>query len=197
MQSHPLAIADFFALSLFAFCAPSLLAQPLPDDSRAYQLLAVTMDPPTPACRSLLAALDSPELAPIRSAAKVFRFPATDPLYLQRYGDALPPETAPVLSLVRADGGVLYKASGEAIPSNPAALAEALTEWASADIASTGRPQLLPGRPRLIPDTVTITPTLSLPPEALTAALIALALLGLGLAFAVTVFAALAYYFFW
>lgn len=141
----------------------SATAQSLLDDSRDYHLITVTQDPPTPACASLLQSLRSAEVAPIASKCKVFSFRPRDVIYRERYAAALPPESVPVIALARYDGGVVYKASGDRIP-GPARLAADLTRAAATDQKSWGQAtQLLPGRPRLIPDSVVIQPQVNVP----------------------------------
>jgi len=143
--------------------ARSALAQAPADDSRDYHLITVTQDPPTPACSALLASLASPDLATIAGRCKVFSFRPRDVIYRERYAAALPPESVPIIALVRYDGGVLYKASGSRIP-RPAALAAELNRVAAVDQKSWAQTQqLLPGRPRLIPDSVVIKPQVNVP----------------------------------
>jgi hypothetical protein len=139
-------------------------AETPPDDSAAYHLVVLLRDPPSPACASLESSLASPEVAAIAARTKTFRFTPTNPVYLASFASALPAAAAPTVALVRWDGGVLFKASGSAIPRGPA-LAAALRSAASADQATAARSaasNLLDRRPGLIPDTVTIQPRLEL-----------------------------------
>jgi hypothetical protein len=148
---------------LVAFIGPaSLYGATPPDDSRAYHLLILTRDPASPACAALTASLASPEVAAIAAKTKVFRFTPGDPVYAAHYAAAIPPDSAPSIALVRYDGGVIYKASGAAIPRG-AALAAALRSAAAADRAShglTSDASAILRRPGLIPDT--IAPTINL-----------------------------------
>jgi hypothetical protein len=140
-------------------------AETPPDDSAAYHLVVLLRDPPSPACASLESSLASPEVAAIAARTKTFRFTPTNPVYLASFASALPAAAAPTVALVRWDGGVLFKASGSAIPRGPA-LAAALRSAASADQATAARSaasNLLDRRPGLIPDTVNIQPRLELP----------------------------------
>lgn len=157
--------------------------QPLPDDSDRYYVVIVTQDPPTVQCASLLRTIDSPALAKIRASTKVFRFTTRSVIYRERYAQQLPAAAAPLVALVRPDGGILYRASGSAIP-DPVTLAQTLTAWAAANeqVASshpdTQRPRIFPDRPRLIPD-VNISPTVNVPPEAIAIGFAGLAVLAL------------------
>lgn len=163
-------LALLLGILLGALFSPPATAQTLADDSRAYHLVTVTLDPPTPACVRLQQALRDPAVAPIASQTKRFDFKPTDAIYRTRYASALSAAQAPILALVRWDGGVIFKASGDAIPS-PAKLAAELRRWAMADRQSDASTRtypeasnLLPNRPRLIPDSVTISPQVQIPP---------------------------------
>lgn len=164
------------------------------DDSRDYHLITVTQDPPTPACSALLASLQSPDLAPIARRCKVFSFRPRDVIYRERYASALPPESVPIVALVRYDGGVLFKASGSRIP-RPAALAAELNRVAAADQKSWAQTQqLLPGRPRLIPDSVVIQPQVNVPAMPIALGVLALVVfLAFGTCATVAIFALLFY----
>lgn len=163
-------LALLLGILLGALVSTPAAAQTLADDSRAYHLVTVTLDPPTPACVRLQAALRDPAVAPIASQTKRFDFKPTDAIYRTRYASALSATQAPILALVRWDGGVIYKTSGDAIPSPPQLAAE-LRRWAMADrevdpaaINQAGVLPRFPDRPRLIPDSVTIAPQIRLPP---------------------------------
>ena len=158
-------LALIIAIALTASVGPIGHAETPPDDSAAYHLVVLLRDPPSPACASLESSLASPEVAAIAARTKTFRFTPTNPVYLPSFASALPAPPAPTVALVRWDGGVLFKASGNSIPRGPA-LAAALRSAASADQATAARSaasNLLDRRPGLIPDTVTIQPRLELP----------------------------------
>lgn len=159
-------------------CAPIASGQTPPDDSRQYHLITVTSTPPTPACVRLQQSLAHPAVARIAAACKRFDFTPQHEIYRARYAAALPPSQLPIVALVRHDGGVLYKASGENIP--PAdELAGSLIKMATADQSQQGvrqsfnpadaygplRPDggWLPNRPSLIPDTIVVSPQVNLP----------------------------------
>jgi hypothetical protein len=163
-------LALLLGILLGALVSTHAAAQTLADDSRAYHLVTVTLDPPTPACVRLQSALRDPAVAPIAAQTKRFDFKPTDAIYRTRYASALSAAQAPILALVRWDGGVIYKTSGDAIPSPPKLAAE-LRRWAMADrdvdpaaINQAGVLPRFPDRPRLIPDSVTISPQINIPP---------------------------------
>ncbi|GAA5510065.1 hypothetical protein [Novipirellula caenicola] len=145
-------------------------AQTPPDDSQKYHVVTVINDPPTAADVALLRAFQTqPHLATIAQKCKRFQFKATDPLYRSRYAQSLPPHALPVVALVRHDGGVIYKASGAAIP-EPNTLARQLI-----GIAMTDREAHAPRLgwrpdgsrfPSVIPDTVVVRPEVNLPSNA-------------------------------
>lgn len=160
------------AVAIVLFLSAVGLAQSVPqNDSGKYSLIVLTKDVPCPTCINLQAALSSPEVARIAVQCKVFRFTPKNRIYQLRYSGALPPMEAPTIALVRPDGGVIYKASGSAIP-GPAALAAALTKQATLDRSVTVQParytmshdwsrEPLIQRPRLIPDTVVVKPNIA------------------------------------
>jgi hypothetical protein len=154
-----------------------------PDDSGVYHLITVVGNPPTPGCAQMQQALASDAMKRIVASCKNFAFTPTDALYQERFREALPAEDAPVIALARPDGGVIYKASGPAI-STGERLASELTRVAQADQQFFGgdRPRLLPlnDRPRLIPDSVVVAPTINLPPYTVAAVLVILALFVFG-----------------
>src|SRR5690606_35738936 len=129
-------------------------------------------------CVRLQQSLAHPAVARIAAACKRFDFTPQHEIYRARYATALPPSQLPIVALVRHDGGVLYKASGDNIP--PAdALAQSLVKMATADQSQQGvrqsyqpgpsygplRPDggWLPNRPSLIPDTIVVSPQVNLP----------------------------------
>jgi len=147
------------------------LAQLPPNDSAKYSLVVLTRDIPCPQCVSLVESLSSPDVAPIVAQCNVFAFTPRSKIYQLRYADAISPDFAPTIALIRSDGGVIYKASGSAIPRD-AQLAADLRKFASLDRQITRQPVRYSTaneitrdptfrRPRLIPDTVVVRPTLS------------------------------------
>lgn len=166
--------------------AGSAVAGP-PEDAAAYHLITVTQSPPSAKGLRLIDSLQSnAKLARIAGSCKRFTWTPADELYRNRYAAALPPTTLPIVALVRSDGGVIYKASGHSIPDGDA-LAESLMGAAFWDRQDNPRPipstlpasiaadyddedpasgPLFPNRPRvvdLIPDTVTVSPTVNVP----------------------------------
>lgn len=146
-------------------------AQTPPEDGDRYSIVIVDQSPGSPAGDRLAAMLDAPPLREIASQCHRLTLRTDSPLYRERYAAALPPSALPVLALVRPDGGVIYKASGSAIPAAQALAAE-LTHRAKVDQSSADRADAtqlvgLPSRPflrpldRVIPDSITVTPTLS------------------------------------
>jgi len=171
----------FLAVCAAALLAPLVLAAELPDDSGRYHLVVVTGG--NVADASLLQSLAThPQLSEVSKACKRFTFAAADPLYRARYATALGNDPLPIIALVRSDGGVLYKASGVNIPA-PDELAQNLLKTGRADRTANPRkinaapaptlaggpmdalrwPNLTPER--LIPDTVTIKPEVTIAPE--------------------------------
>lgn len=148
------------------------LAQSVPpDDSGKYSLVILTKDVPCHQCVQLQSIVNSPEVARIAVQCKVFRFTPSNTAYQLRYAGALPPSQAPTIALTRPDGGVIYKASGSAIP-EPKVLAAALIKQATLDRSLTVQPasytmaydwsrEPLIQRPRLIPDTIVVKPSIN------------------------------------
>lgn len=157
----------------------------LPEDGDRYSLVVITSPQPSAAGARLLESLTThPQLRDIASRCHVHRFTPTSEIYRQRYANAIHAGALPVIACVRADGGVIYKASGPAVPSDPGEIASELAararidrdlarsdgiEW-SAQNAPVGDPAGFPFRdpamfPRpldgMIPDTVNVNPTLS------------------------------------
>jgi len=160
------------AVAIVLFLRAVGFAQSVPqNDGGKYSLIVLTKDVPCHQCINLQQTLVSPEVARIAVNCKVFRFTPKNRIYQLRYSGALPPQEAPTIALVRPDGGVIYKASGSAIP-GPAALAAALTKQATLDRSLTVQPprytmahdwsrEPLIQRPRLIPDTVVVKPNIA------------------------------------
>jgi len=169
-------ILSLLALAIVALFSPIVRAQTPPDDSGQYHLITVTATPPTPACVQLQQSLAHPAVARIAAACKRFDFTPNHEIYRARYATALPPSQLPIVALVRHDGGVLYKASGN-IPA-PDALAESITKMATLDQSQSVRHSYqtgpsygplrpdggwFPNRPNLIPDTVVVSPQINVP----------------------------------
>jgi len=142
-----------------------------PNDAAQYSIVVLTRDVPCQYCVRLQAIMTSPEVTAIAKNCKVFYFATTSPIYRTRYAGAIPPDQAPAILLVRPDGGVLYKASGPAIP-DAKELAAAFTKQATLDRSLTPQPprhtmshdwsqEPLIERPRLIPDTVVVRPVIA------------------------------------
>lgn len=170
-------ILTLLALAIVVICTSIASAQTPPDDSGQYHLITVTATPPTPACVQLQQSLAHPAVARIAAACKRFDFTPNHEIYRARYATALPPSQLPIVALVRGDGGVLYKASGPNIPA-PDTLAQSLTKMATLDQSQSVRQSYqpapaygpmrpdggwLPNRPSLIPDTVVVSPQITMP----------------------------------
>lgn len=169
-----MASRTLIAVAIVLFLSASGFAQspsvPM-NDSGKYTLIVLTKDVPCPDCISLQATMNSPEVAAIAAKSKVFRFTPRNRIYQARYAGALPPHEAPSIALVRPDGGVIFKVSGSAIP-RPADLAAAMIKQATLDRSITVQPARytmaydwsrdpLIERPRLIPDTVVVKPSIN------------------------------------
>lgn len=155
--------------------APQAFAQLPADDSGKYSIVVLTRDIPCRDCERLGEAINDADLLPIIASAKLFAFTPRSPIYQLRYADTISSADAPTIALVRPDGGVIYKASGPAIPP-PAELAYQLRRFATLDRGMAVQPQRFAGidpiensprvptlrrPPRFIPDTVVVRPTLS------------------------------------
>jgi hypothetical protein len=104
---------------LLAVC-PGLASAQLPDDSQKYHLIVITADQPTRNCERLLAWLDSDaELQRLKAACHFHHFRPSDVLYRERYESSLPATKLPIFAVARADGGVIYKSTGEMMPWTP------------------------------------------------------------------------------
>ncbi|WP_417745081.1 hypothetical protein [Rosistilla oblonga] len=92
-----------------------------PEDGGRYTVIVVTQPQPTPTARQLVEWLaNDPHFTELMSKVHYQHFDTTNPLYQRRYAEQLP--EAPVIALVRPDGGVEYKASGGNIPATAAML---------------------------------------------------------------------------
>jgi hypothetical protein len=158
-----------FAIGLFVSAVGR--AQVPANDANKYSLIVVTKAVPCPQCIRLEQTLVSPEVARIANQCKVFRYAPNNEIYRLRYAGALPPSEAPTIALARPDGGVIYKASGSSIP-EAKDLAAALTKQATLDRSIAVQPQRytmlhdwsrdgLLQRPRVIPDTVVVKPSIN------------------------------------
>lgn len=200
LATWPIAVAILALISIGT--ASIAAAQTPPDDSRSYHLITITANPPTPACTRLAESLRHPDVARIAAATKRFDFRPTDAIYRSRYASVLPATEAPIIALVRWDGGVIYKASRGGIPSG-ANLAADLVRYAAADQSASNSAVARPAsdddptrwpslRPRLIPDSVTIAPEIQLPDSlrwvALALALGVCTLIAIGIVAAVAAF---------
>lgn len=149
------------------------------DDSRKYHLVTVTQSPMSPAGDRLMAAMRDPVLQPIANTCKVFHFKTRDEIYRLRYSPALPASQVPIVALVRWDGGVVYKASGDRIPRDPQRLASMMQRMAEQD---QRHPDRMPDHrlmmqgagdvQQAIPDTVLVRPDLEAPDAAAVVAVV-------------------------
>ncbi|TWU17978.1 hypothetical protein [Allorhodopirellula heiligendammensis] len=153
----------------------------LPEDGGKYQIIVVTASTPSPLGARLLSLIQSDsKVASIAARCHVHQWTPQTKIYQARYARSLPATALPIVALARSDGGVIYKASGNAVPSTGADLAANLMDAAKMDrdnsplrYSATAdcpggtcptRPALpsLPSLPSfrpldgLIPDTVTI-----------------------------------------
>lgn len=154
---------------IVAIGSPAIAQLPA-DDSAKYSLVVLVRDIPCRDCERLGEAINHPDLLPIVAASKLFTFTPRSKIYQLRYADSISAADAPTIALVRPDGGVIYKASGPAIPP-PAELASQLRRFATLDRRTVVQPAKFSGiestdsnvfrRPRFIPDTVVVRPTLS------------------------------------
>ncbi len=171
MHSRLVIAVAIVLLSRLVGFAQSVPASVPQDDSGKYSLVILTKDVPCHQCIQLQSTLNSPEVARIAVQCKVFRFTPSNTAYQLRYAGALPPSQAPTIALARPDGGVIYKASGSAIP-DPATLAAALTKQATLDRSINRQParytmafdwarEPVIERPRLIPDTIIVKPSVN------------------------------------
>lgn len=145
-------------------------AQTPPNDSGQYSIVVLTRDVPGRDCERLADALSHPDVAAIVASTKLFRFTPRSEIYRLRYADSLAATDAPTIALARPDGGVIYKVSGPNIPA-PVELAYQLRRFASLDQGLNVQPvkndpiqqsgEYSQRRPRIIPDTIVVKPTLS------------------------------------
>ncbi len=118
------------ALLCAVFLAGSAAAQ-LPEDGSRMQLIVVTAETPSPVGQYLLSCLDTdPAVSLIAQKCHVHRWTPQTKIYQERYGQSLPPSVLPIIALARPDGGVIYKASGDAVPRTSEALAAGLIDAA-------------------------------------------------------------------
>lgn len=183
-------IKAILAIAFLLIFAAIASAQQLPDDSGRYHLVVVTSPVPTAGDQSLVSQTEThPQLSKIRQSCKSFVFKADDPLYRSRYAATLGDTDLPKIALVRSDGGVLYKASGSAMPDTDTLAADLLAagradraqhprvstsrEYNAADCPTcpnqpqpqpSRTPLFTPGsRPHLIPDTVNVNNSVTVP----------------------------------
>ncbi len=179
-----------FALAAL-ICVAALLpaSAQLPEDGHKGYVVIVDSPHGSPAGRSLEKLLESPELRPIVSKMHRHAFSPDSRLYQERYAKSFAIDTLPILAFVRPDGGVLYKASGTNVPTDAKWLAEELqyrinldrslireqgVEWSSTENDCPGGRCPLPNQPQptlpnvdeLIPDSVSINPTVEVPQAA-------------------------------
>lgn len=108
--------------------------QDLPDDRERYNLIIVTADQPSDAGQRLLSWLQTDEtLDKISRSTVTHRFTVSNQIYRERYAAALPPASLPIVALTRADGGVIYKASGANLPGTPKELSDSLLYYGRLD----------------------------------------------------------------
>jgi hypothetical protein len=191
-------IRYIFALVIALLCVPAF-AQSLPEDGEKYSIVIVDSPYGTPQGSALVKSLkESPEMQRIIMASNFQQFATNSPLFRERFGATIDATQVPVFAYCRADGGVLYKATGAAIPAMKE-LAEELTHRATVDrdlvrtdgVEFNTPPAVqnptsapVPERilPRLIPDSISVQPTIQFDgSQFIVPALIALiALLGFG-----------------
>lgn len=127
---HRFALAALMAVA----CASNALA--LPEDGNRYHLIVITADTPSTHGRQLLQVMrHHPEASQISIRCHTHHYRTSDTLYRERYLRSLPPAELPILALANSTGGVVFKASGAAIPRGGDAIRDALVAAARLDQA--------------------------------------------------------------
>lgn len=125
-----------FALALLAAVALVSSAYALPEDGNRYHLIVVTADTPTGSGQSLLSTMrQHPKVSQVSIRCHTHHFRTSDTIYRERYIRSLPPAELPILALADSSGGVVYKASGDAVPADGDGIYEALVAAAKLDQA--------------------------------------------------------------
>jgi hypothetical protein len=128
---------------LVALLAASSIAQevsPPPNDGGRCYMTVITHAAPQPHELQLLDNLArDPNLVAIRNQMHFVALRDTDVAYRDRFAHAIPPSQLPAIWIARPDGGVLYKATGERIPTAAADLFDEMLHYCSLDPQSTAQ----------------------------------------------------------
>ncbi|MGN6545013.1 MAG: hypothetical protein ACTHK7_08180 [Aureliella sp.] len=129
------AAAPLSALLLAFVLSGSASAQqvsPPPEDAGRPWLVVITHKTPGPQEQMLLDLVARDEnLAAIRKQCQYAHYDNENPLYTQRYAKSFGQKPLPVVLLQRADGGVLYLASGDNVPDSGRELFDQMKYYSS------------------------------------------------------------------
>lgn len=185
------------ALAIVTLAMPAAAqTQLLPEDADRPLIMIVDNDH-SPAADRVQAMLQSPPMRQFTAGAHLHRFRPNSPLYQSLHAPTLGTSPLPILAVAAADGGVIYKASGDGIPTDPVVLRDQIAALAQIDRGQdcpggqcplpTPSPSPSPAPspfgfdrfPNLIPDSATVAPQVNLPEVSW---IIPAALVGLSLA---------------